>query len=270
MPGRSTVLRLPDRRTESRASAATGPAIMAVPAGVDPAAAADVGVALRVPAFVVVTLALGLGAHITAGGGPPSPGAAVVIGVLLAIAGRLFALREQSLPRLITMVWSVQAGIHFVAMAGHQHSGTHLNALRLGGHHLHLPPALTSAPQVPPIPFIRPATPQWTVLTAASDPAGSSTAGAVAAAVDHSNSALMFTLHAVAGLVVAAWLRRGEAIVFGAAGRLLPRLLPHRVRLVVRPVILRALPVSAAPRRLSAQRFICMAAPRRGPPLPAT
>lgn len=269
MPGRCTVLGLPDRRTESRAAAAAGPAIMTVPAGIDPAAAADVGMALRVPAFVIVTLALGLGAHITAGGGPPSPGSAVVIGVLLTIAGRLFALREQSLPRLITMVWAVQAGIHFVTMAGHQHSGTHLDPLRLGHHHLHLPPTAPPVPQVPPIPFVRPFAPQWTVLTAASDPGGSSAAGTVVAAMDHSNSTLMLTLHAAAGLVVAAWLRRGEAVAFAAASRLLPRLFLRRFRLVVRPVILRTLPVCTAPRRLSGQRFICLAAPRRGPPLPA-
>jgi hypothetical protein len=254
MPGRLTVLDLPQWRVESVDRAAAGPATTATPVGVDPAAAADMGMALRIPAFVVVTLALGLGAHLTAGGGPPTPGSALMIGVMLAIAGRLFALREQSLPRLAAMVWAVQAGIHFVLMASHGHGGTHLIMARMGGHHLHLAPPVSAADVAAP-----------TGLVASGLPGQTAVAGAASAA-GGDNPLLMFTLHALAGLAVAAWLRRGETAVFRAACRILPRLLPRRTGLPVRPSTTRTVPINTAPRQLQGQRFIRLAAPRRGPP----
>jgi hypothetical protein len=210
-------------------------------AGIDPAAAADMGMAVRVPAFVVVTLALGLGAHITAGGGAPSLGSAVLVGVLLGIAGRLFALREQSLTRLAAMVWTLQAGIHFVLMAGHQHSGAHLAAL--GGHHLHV---VTVVPQV--------GVAQVGQLAAS---------GAVASTAH--TSVLMVGLHAAAGLFLAAWLRCGESAAFQAARRILPRLLRHAAAPPVCPLFLRALPVWSLPARPHTG-VLCLASPRRGPP----
>jgi hypothetical protein len=233
MPGRTTVLGLPIRRAETDMSVVAGPAIVTE---VDPAAAADMGMAVRVPAFVIVTLALGLGAHITAGGGMPSPGSALLVGVLLGIAGRLFALREQSLPRLAAMVWSVQGGIHFVLMAGHQHSGAHLAAL--GGHHLH-------------------------VVTVA--PVGQFAAASGAAATAHHTSLLMIGLHAAAGLFLAAWLRCGESAAFQAARRILPRLLRHRAAPPVRPLLVRAIPVWSLPARPHTD-VLRLASPRRGPP----
>jgi hypothetical protein len=252
MPGRQTAFGLPIGRTETVDSAAAGPATTTVATGVDPAAAADVGMALRVPAFVVVTLALSLGAHIAAGGGPPSLGSALVIGVLLGIAGRLFALREQSLPRLTALVWSVQAGIHFVLLASHQHGGSHVLAVRLGAHYLHLTPpvAAISAPRG----------------ALATQLAGQAATGA-APTTGFGSPLLMLTLHVIAGLAVAAWLRRGEAVVFRAARRILPRLLTHRTPLPVRPSTLRSLPVCTCPRRLKGELFIRLATPRRGPPV---
>jgi hypothetical protein len=238
MPGRTTVLGLPIGRAETDTSAVAGPTIARE---VDPAAAADMGMAVRVPAFVIVTLALGLGAHITAGGGMPSPGSALLVGVLLGIAGRLFALREQSLPRLAAMVWSVQGGIHFVLMAGHQHSGTHLAAL--GGHHLHV---VTVAPPV------------------GVSQVGQFAAASGAATAQHT-SLLMIGLHAAAGLFLAAWLRCGESAAFQAARRILPRLLRHRAAPPVRPLLVRALPVWSLPARPHTG-VLCLASPRRGPP----
>jgi hypothetical protein len=255
MPGRPTALGLPIRRAETVDSAAAGPATTTVTAGVDPAAAADVGMALRVPAFVIVTLALSLGAHIAAGGGVPSPGSALLIGVLLGIAGQLFALREHSLPRLVTLVWSVQAGVHFVLMASHQHAGAHVIAVRLGAHHLHLAPPVGTIPPARNVPV--------------TELAGQ-TATRVASATEFGGPLLMLTLHAIAGLAVAAWLRRGEAAAFRAARRILPRLLAHRTALPVRPSTLRSLPVCTAPSRAKGELFIRLATPRRGPPrLPA-
>lgn len=255
MPGRPTALGLPIRRDETVDSAAAGPATTTVQAGVDPAASADVGMALRVPAFVVVTLALGLGAHLAAGGGPPTPGSALLIGVLLGIAGQLFALREHSLPRLVALVWSVQAGVHFVLMASHQHAGAHVVAVRLGGHSVHLAPPVGALP------------PARGVATA--ELAGQAAAGAASTA-EFGSPLLMLTLHAIAGLAVAAWLRRGEAAAFRAARRILPRLLARRITVPVRSSAPRSLPVCTAPRRLEGERFLRLAAPRRGPPpLPA-
>jgi hypothetical protein len=255
MPGRLTVLGLPNRRVEAVHSAAAGPATTAVPAGVDPAAASDMGRALRVPAFVVVTLALSLGAHLTAGGGPPTLGTALLIGVLLGIAGRLFALREHSLIRLTTLVWSVQAGVHFAFVAGHQHAGAHLIAARLGGHNLHL---------APPAPGSGIATPVSSLV--AGGLSAQAAAGTVAPPADGS-PLLMLTLHAVAGLAAAVWLRRGEAAVFRAARRILPRLLPRRAALPVRPSTMRVLPDCTAPRQPKSQLFFRLASPWRGPPL---
>jgi len=255
MPGRALVLGLPERRAENVRSAAAGPPSTTVPAGVDPAAAGSVGMALRVPAFVIVTLALGLGAHLAAGGGLPSPDSAVLIAVLLAIAGRLFALREQSLPRLTAMVWSVQGGIHFVLMTGCAGAEDHLAALRLGGHHLHLQ---AGGPRVGTVAV------QGAGLVTSGLP-GRTTTSVAASAADTRQALLMLTLHAVAGLAVAAWLRRGEAATFGAARRILPRLLPHRATLPVRPAVPRTLPVWDAPARPH-QRLACLSTPRRGPP----
>jgi hypothetical protein len=252
MPGRPNALGTPIRWAETTKRAAAGPAATTVQVGVDPAAAADVGLALRVPAFVIVTMALTLGAHLAAGGGSPSPGSALLVGVLLGIAGQLFALREHSLVRLTALVWSVQAGCHFVLMAGHQH-GAHLLAVRFGGHHLHLATQLGTAPS--------PRAAQ------ASDLAGQA-AGGAASATEFGSPLMMLALHAIAGLLVAAWLRRGEAAVFRAARRILPRMLAHRAAPPVGSSTPRSVvPVCTAPRRLKGELFIRLATPHRGPPL---
>lgn len=264
MPRRSAVLGPPTGRAGGVRSAAAGPASRNESAGVDPAAAVDVGMALRVPAFVVITLALSLGAHATAGGGLPSPESAVLIGVLLGIAGRLFALREQSLPRLAAMVWVVQAGTHFVMLAGHQHSSSHFDALQLGGHHLHLARPSGALPPLSPLAL------QAADLATTANPAGQTTATVLSASGQHGGDPLlMFLLHAVAGLAVAAWLRRGEMAVFHAARRILPRLLPRRRVLPVQPRRVHILPVCTFVRRPTARKYICRATPRRGPPSPA-
>ncbi|HET9657472.1 MAG TPA: hypothetical protein VFP72_19125 [Kineosporiaceae bacterium] len=223
--------------------------------GPDPDAVTDVGMAVRVPAFVVVTVALGLGAHAAAGGGPPSLSSALLIALLVGIAGRQFALREQSLLRLAALVWSVQAGIHFVLLSGHRHgAGSHVLAVRLGVHQLHVPTVLPAQAVLVPPP----------VEGLPADLAGQA-APAVVSAAEFGSSLLMLALHALAGLVVAAWLRRGEAVVFRAARRILPRLLPCRpvpVRRSAQPT----LPVCTAPCLPHGRRLIRLTTPRRGPP----
>lgn len=233
------------------------PRAQAVPLsiGPDPDAVTDVGMAVRVPAFVVVTVALSLGAHATAGGGPPSLSSAMLIALLVGIAGRRFALREQSLLRLAALVWSVQAGIHFVLLSGHRHgTGSHVLAVRLGVHQLHVPTVLPAQAVLVPPP----------VGGLPADLAGQA-APAVVSAAGFGNSLLMLTLHALAGLVVAAWLRRGEAAVFRAARRILPPLLPHRPVPVRRPAQ-PTLPVRTAPRLPRGRLLIRLTTPRRGPP----
>lgn len=255
MPGRPNALGTPIGWTETARRAAAGPATRTEPAGIDPAAAADVGLALRVPAFVIVTMALTLGAHLTAGGGPPTPGSALLIGVLLGIAGQLFALREHSLIRLTTLVWSVQAASHFVLMAGHQH-GANLTALRIGSHHLRLaPPSATASPG----------------RGALAADLGQQAATGAASTGESGSPMLMLALHVFAGLAVAAWLRRGEAATFRAARRILPRLRPQRR---TAPTVLAStphnVPVYTAPRRLKDELLFRLVTPRRGPPpLPA-
>jgi hypothetical protein len=224
--------------------------------GLDAESVARVGMAIRVPAFVVVSAGLGLGAHAVAGGGAPSLTSALLIALLVGIAGRYFALREQSLARLVPLVWSVQAGIHFVLLSGHAHGpGAHLAAARLGGHRLHVPVVLPGQPEAiaPPQP-----------VGLSGDLTGQAASG-VASAAGLGSSALMLVMHALAGLVVAAWLRRGEAAVFRAARWIVPRLLPRRTS-PIRPLALPAIPIRTAPRLHGGRLLIGLSQPRRGPP----
>jgi hypothetical protein len=226
----------------------------------DPGAVSDLGLALRVPSFVVITSALGLGAHAVAGGGPPSPGSAAMITVAVGIAGMLFALREQSLLKLLALVWAVQAWIHFVLLTGHRH-GPGMQPLtgRLSDHHLHLSASLPGEPAS--------ATTTVAAVTARSLPAD--LPGPVPLAPTPPNDShplLILALHALAGALVAAWLRRGEAAVFRAARRILPRLLPRRRSLPVRRPYPTPLPVCTAPRASRGRPLIGLTIPRRGPP----
>lgn len=123
MPGRDTVFGSSVWRAGNVRVTAAGPESTTESSGIDPAAAADVSMTLRISAFVVVTSTLTLGLHAAADGGPPTPESAILIGVLLGIAGRLFALCEQSLPRLTTIIWTVQASAHFVMLTTHHHGG---------------------------------------------------------------------------------------------------------------------------------------------------
>lgn len=84
---------------------------------------------------------------------------------------------------------------------------------------------------------------------------------------DHVSSPGMLGAHAAAAVLVAAWLARGEALVWAAVRRVLPRLSPAPVAVAVgvRPTCPAVDP--AAPVRWLLDRA---GAPRRGPPLPTS
>jgi hypothetical protein len=239
MSGRDTVLGPPARCTGDVRVAAAGPAAMTEPAGTDPTAATGTGVALRVPAFVFVTSALSLGAHAAAGGGPPSPRVTILIGVLLGIAGRLFALRERSLPRL-SYFRGLPSGVHHPCLARPAGSPSSSNPL-----------ALPSSD-----------------LTAAANPASQATRAVTVTTGHHGTPRRMLFLHAVVRLMVAAWLRRSEAAAFCAARRISPRLLPRLTILPIRAQRIPTLAVCPTVRRPATRQYICRATPRRGPPSP--
>jgi hypothetical protein len=130
---------------------------------VDDAWAADWVLTLRIPLFCVVSTVLGLVGHVAAGGGIPSVANLALVAVAVFVAARSVGTSQQSLPRLVAMLWATQAGVHVL----------------LPSSHCSTPLAL------------------W--------------AG-----------------HALAGLLVAAWLRRGEAWAWRAAGHVLRLLGPCR------------------------------------------
>lgn len=214
-----------------------------VTASVDPAAAADAGMALRVPAFGVVSVALGIGAHMAGGGEPPTVAPLLLIALIVVLAGHTVALKEQSLARLIGFVWTMQAAVHFILMSQHGGMASHLSFLRMGGHHGHLTAGLSAPPPADVV-------------------AGSTMPGMEGLTPG------MLLAHGLAGLVVAAWLRRGEAAVWRAARRILPRLLPNRPT-TPRQSVTRTAPVTWPPRVRLAGVLLLLTDPRRGPPAPA-
>lgn len=204
----------------------------------------SLGLLLRVPVFVAVTLGLAGGAHIVAGGAPPSVGRLALLGVPVALVWWLLARAEQSLKRLAATLWTMQAVLH-VALAG---GGCRMSAAGSG-----------------PLPG-------HGGIHAAAEPITTSCTGLVHAGsgmVHHPGSGLspvwMLLAHALAGLLAAAWLRRGEAAAWRAVRRLLPSL-PAAARLPLVPARPdHALPtVPASPPAV----FVLLCDPRRGPPLP--
>lgn len=83
--------------------------------------AAGAGLALRVPAFAAVTVALGIAGHVAAGGALPDLGPIVLLLIAVAVGWRVVARTEQSLPRLLTGVLAVQGGVHLVLADAHDH-----------------------------------------------------------------------------------------------------------------------------------------------------
>jgi hypothetical protein len=207
-----------------------------------PDAVTAVSLALRIPVFTVVTLGLGLGAHVMAGGSPPTGGALATLAVLVGLAWRVVAAREQSLVRLTLTLWAMQAGLH-VAMAegGCGVAGGAVTGMSHpeAGHLLASSQVLLSCSGMPP--------------GMAHGATGAPWAG-------------MWVTHAVAGLLVALWLRRGEARVWRAVRRLLPRLREAfraaRVSLARRGPAWVSVPVAD----LHAPVLVALGDPRRGPP----
>lgn len=203
-----------------------------------PDAVTAVSLALRIPVFTVVTLGLGMGAHVMAGGSPPTGGALLTLAVLVGLAWRVVAAREQSLVQLTLTLWAMQAGLH-VAMAdggcGAVSGMTHHEA----GHLVASAEALVSCSGMPP--------------GMAHGAMGAPWAG-------------MWVTHAVAGLLVALWLRRGEARVWRAVRRLLPRLRSAFSAARVRKALRRPAWVSVPVADLHAPVLVAISDPRRGPP----
>lgn len=248
MPGPAAPSGLPTRHAEAvRGALSTG----------------DIGLALRVPAFSVVTVTLGVGAHLAAGGAPPTAVPLLVIAAVLMLAGRLIALKEQSLIRLTASVWVVQSAIHVTLMATHAHAArAHLTGLHLPGAHVH---GMAGGPGGP-LPKVA------LVGTSAAEAAPTIATGQLDASMHAVSTAEgrvgMLAFHALAGLAVAAWLRRGEAAVWNAARRVVPRLPCPGAQPVRREH--RTVPVCTAPRIMQAGALLLVAGPRRGPPpLPA-
>ena len=71
---------------------------------------------LRVPAFSLVTVGLGVAGHVLAGGHPPAWSMLAVLVGLVSLIWRVVARAEQSLLRLGMAVYAVQAGIHIALL----------------------------------------------------------------------------------------------------------------------------------------------------------
>lgn len=225
---------------------------------------AALALALRVPAFTAVTLGLGVGAHLLAGGAPPTSGGLVVVGTFVAMGWWAVARGEQSLARLTVTLWAMQAVLHVVTAGGGCRAST---------------------ASVPGTLLGQPLTPGGlgataTDLGAALPGHGAGHAGGAAqvvvscagmshAGMSHAGtgmpSAWMWVMHAVAGLLVAVWLRRGEAVLWRAVRRLLPSLpVVASSPLVCR----RTVRVAAAVAGMHVALLVLLGDPRRGPPLP--
>ena len=210
------------------------------PGSRDPAT--ELGLALRVPLLSAATLALGVAAHLLAGGAPPSAGLTVVLGLLVALGWRAVSRTELLLPRLVLTLAAMQAALH-VALA--ENACTPPSA-----------PAVLGATDSTDA--LGPATPH--VAGRLADLAGPQIGHQLA-----QPSVGMWLAHAFAGLAVAVWLRRGEAATWRAVRRLLPRLsfptpLPDAV-----PA---PLPAIAAEVRPPVPAVVLLVDRRRGPPLP--
>jgi hypothetical protein len=152
--------------------------------------------ALRVPLFTVATVGLGILAHLAGGGGPPGLATLLLMLAAVALLWKVAARTEQSLLRLLgVMVW-VQLGIHLA-----------LSQASLG----------SSAGQS-----------DCSTMTAMASGGSGAAGGTTAMPAGHAmhGSLWMWVAHGAAALLVAAWLRRGEAACWRALRRVVARLAP--------------------------------------------
>jgi hypothetical protein len=210
---------------------------------------AALGVAVRIPVFTVVTLGLGFGAHVLADGAVPSVGRLVVLAVGVAWSWGMVARREQSLARLTALLWALQAVMHVAMMSGRCGSAAGPSgAAGVAG-------STSTAGMAMPMPMH-------------GHGAGGGQVVASCAAMAHAGmtwpSGWMWLSHAVAGLLVAVWLRRGEVAAWRAVRRFLPRL-PAVSRVL--PVCRRSGCVFRPVAELHASVLVLVGDPRRGPPL---
>lgn len=189
------------------------------PGAPDPLAAGTaVRLAVRVPLFTVITTGLGVVAHVAAGGQPPSFRGLLVLFAAVALLWRAVAgpRAEASLARLLGGVLWVQVGIHLAlsyragaAAPGYLHCGDDARVI--------LVPLPGSGASGAPL------------------PGGT---GDTVHAMGH-GSVWMWASHALAALVVAFWLRRGEGAVWHAVRRVWAAFLPSP-----RPLPIPARPLS--------------------------
>jgi hypothetical protein len=77
---------------------------------------------LRVPVFTATTVALGVVAHVAAGGGPPSAGQVLVVLAAVGLTSALRTRRERTLPTIVLAVTLVQLGMHAALPMGSEHN----------------------------------------------------------------------------------------------------------------------------------------------------
>lgn len=96
---------------------------------------AAVSMAIRAPAFAAVTMAVGVGGHLAAGGVVPGAGTLALLALLVALSWRVTARQEQSLARLVAAVEVAQLAVHH-GLAGSSGHAAHLaQAAHLGHEH---------------------------------------------------------------------------------------------------------------------------------------
>lgn len=169
------------------------------------------------PAFSAVTVALGVAAHLTAGGMAPDGAQLILMLLVVALTWRSLARTEQSLLRLTAGVAGVQVAIHLMLGEGSMTGQVSAHVHRSAG----------PAPGLP--------------------------------------SAVMLACHIAAGLLVAVWLRRGEATAWSAIRAVAPL-----IRCAAPGALCAQVPARAghqAPERLASLVLARLGDRYRGPPL---